>query len=108
MTSDPELKAAYRRYNRLLFGNSLRPDVITCWDVLEKPHRLDAELSDEIVKGRFTLRIHEKFKEQKNQWVLLMIHEMAHLHVWPYDRHGEHYDREIERLTKYKSYRKLL
>ena len=105
MTSDPELRAEFKKYNRLLFGNSLRSDVILYWDAMDG---LDGELSDEIIPGRFVIRINTAFAGWKNQWRICLIHEMAHLHLWPYELHGDPWDREIRRLTKYKSYRKLL
>lgn len=105
MTSDPYLLTEYRRYNRLLFGNSLRSDVILYWDALEG---LDAEIDDKLIPGKFVIRVNTALAGWKNQWRICLIHEMAHLHLWPYEKHGEQWDREIVRLTKYKSYRKLL
>lgn len=105
MTSDPELMAEYRKYNRLLFGNSLRPDVILFWDAMDG---LDGEIDDKLITGKFTIRMNTALAGWKNQWRICLIHEMAHLHLWPYESHGEAWDREITRLTKFKSYRKLL
>lgn len=105
MTSDPELLSQYRKYNRLLFGGKLRADVILYWDALEG---LDAECSDEIIPGSIVIRVNTAFAGWKNQWRICLIHEMAHLHLWPYEAHGEPWDREIQRLTTFKSYRKLL
>ena len=107
MTSDPELLAEYRRYNRLLFGNSLRPDVILYWDSLSEDDA-DAIIDDKLIPGKFVIRVKAALAGWKNQWRLCLIHEMAHLHLWPYQHHGDAWDREIIRLTKYKSYRKLL
>jgi hypothetical protein len=105
MQSSPDILQEFRRFNRLLFGNSLRHDVLTYWDALDG---LDAELSDEIIPGKFVLRINTAFAGWKNQWRILLVHEMAHLHLWPYELHGEQWDREIQRIAKYKSYRRLL
>lgn len=105
MTSDPELLSEFKKYNRLLFGNSLRNDVILFWDAMDG---LDAEIDDRLIKGKFTIRMNTALAGWKNQWRICLIHEMAHLHLWPYEFHGEAWDREIQRLTKYKSYRKLL
>jgi hypothetical protein len=110
MTSDPELLSEYRRLNRLLFGNSLRSDIFLYWDAMydDDGGMLDGELSDEIVPGKFVIRINTAFAGWKNQWRIVLAHEMAHLHLWPYEKHGDPWDHEIVRLTKYKSYRKLL
>lgn len=110
MTSDPEMAAEFRKYNRLLFGNSLRTDVILFWDALydSDGNMLDGEIDDKIIKGKFVLRLNTALAGWKNQWRICLIHEMAHLHIWPYQFHGELWDREVLRLTKFKSYRKLL
>jgi hypothetical protein len=107
VTSDPELMVEWRKYNRLLFGNSLRNDVILYWDSLSE-EEADGEINDEIIPGKFVIRIKAALAGWKNQWRIALIHEMAHLHIWPYQRHGEQWDREIVRLCKYKSFRKLI
>lgn len=110
MNSDPELAAEFRKYNRLLFGNSLRSDVILFWDALYDTdgNGMDAEIDDRLIPGRFAIRMNTALAGWKNQWRLCLIHEMAHLHLWPYENHGDQWDREIARICKYKSYRKLL
>lgn len=110
MTSDPELLREYRRFNRLLFGGKLPSNVLLYWDALydKDGNLLDGEVDDRLIPGQFVIRINTAFAGWKNQWRIVLCHECAHLHIWPYEHHGEPWDREIQRLCKFKSYRKLL
>jgi hypothetical protein len=109
MISDPEIAAEFRKYNRLLFANKLPTNVIMYWDALydENGEMLDGEIDDKLISGKFVLRLNTALAGWKNQWRICLVHEMAHLHIWPYEYHGEPWDREIKRLCTYKSYRKL-
>jgi hypothetical protein len=107
MTSDPELAKAYRRYNRIWFRNRLPSldRVVLYWDSIPG---LDGECSDDIIPGKWVIRIQTAFAGWSNQWRIVLAHELAHLANWPYEKHGPKFDAEIQRLTKFKSYRKLL
>ncbi len=110
MPSDPTLRRAYNNINAAFFDNRL-PDVELMW---ESCHGNLGE-TFEIVAIEETggvadlgIRICPSIRWAKTMWKQTLLHEMCHVKLYPYLGHGDKFDREIQRLCTFKSYRKLL
>lgn len=75
------------------------------WDAMAE---LFGEVDDELIPGKFAVRINTMLAGWPNLAQIVLLHEMAHIAVWPDETHGAAWDKEMRRLCRFKSYRKLL
>ena len=112
LTSDPKLRRWYLQFNRQWFNGDLPDDVTVywdpvsaqaeCWSVLAIPGTRDHE---PIVD--FIIRIDPRmsFSRALAKWALL--HEMAHVKLYPNLNHGPKFHAEMLRLANCGAFRKL-
>ncbi|HTV07820.1 MAG TPA: SprT-like domain-containing protein [Candidatus Aquilonibacter sp.] len=93
--SDRQLRRWYRDFNRRFFGGCLPSDA----DVLYAP--VDGAHGDALVEsnGEFTVRINPACAIDWRIVRMTLLHEMAHLKLWPYRAHGERFEKEMQRLA---------
>lgn len=94
MICDRELQRVYRDYNRRWFSNCLPHDVDCFFSPVEDCYGLVQQEN-----GGFILQINPKYAMEGRLWRLTLLHEQAHLSVWPYRRHGEPFQDEMKRLA---------
>ena len=81
---DKEIGKAYRRYNRLWFDDSLPHDC----DVFFSPEPdCYGQVHEE--DGSWTLQLNPLYAVDHRAWKMVLIHEMVHLYLRPYLRHGK-------------------
>ena len=98
---DRELKRTYSRYNARWFNGELPDDV----DILFAPADCYGLVRNE--DGGFLLLIDPKYAMDGRMWRMTLLHEMAHLKVWPYKKHGETFQRTMQRLAQLGAFAKL-
>lgn len=91
--SDPQLKRWYAKYNRLYFDGQL-PDAAVWWEPLASTYA-DCNL----VEGEWRIRINPSLSGWTAIWKLTLLHEMAHVNLWPNKRHGKKFHEEMMRLA---------
>ena len=110
MDSDRALKRMYSRFNRTYFNGELPETTLVWWEPCsdadgrtESPENDPASL---VIKLDPSLYSHGRLTK------LVLLHEMVHVLMWArgarVEDHGRLFDAEIQRLTEYREYRKLL
>jgi hypothetical protein len=99
---DRELHRLYRQYNARWFGGELPEDVDCFFAPVEDCHGLVWQES-----GGWILQINPKYLVDANLWKITLLHEMAHLKVLPYWRHGAPFQAEMQRLAIAGAFRRL-
>lgn len=112
MTSDPTLRRLYLRYNKLFFNGELPLEVAIYWAPLgdavgmseDAPASLKKEGASYLIRIDPVLGGLPRFIRQT------VVHEMAHIKLFKQNisDHGKEWDKEIQRLTKFRAYRKML
>lgn len=101
---DRQLRRWYRDFNARYFKDEL-PDEVdllyfpisdACADVLPDP------------AGIFMVRIHPMYSLDTNVTKAMLLHEMIHIHLHPFQRHGERFYAEVTRLVIAGAYKGLL
>jgi hypothetical protein len=119
--SDPELSKLYSYYRRKFFDNKLPPpssiyigydklennDSATVWDE-EVDFSSKSHLLEENEEFVILLNIRMKEDNDKTNLRLSLIHEMAHIKLWPYIAHGNPWKQELLRLFNVGAYYPLL
>lgn len=97
MLSDKQLLRWYREYNRKWFSAALPEDI----DILFAP--VDdctvAKLNDCDVQN-YVLQINPRYLVDTCMVRMTLLHEMAHIKLWPYKAHGVRFQQEMLRLAK--------
>lgn len=102
--SDAELRRWYRQYNRRWFADELPDDI----DVLYAPvDGLCGEVS-EGEAGDLIVRINPAYALDTRIARITLLHEMAHIKLWPKRNHGTVFQRELQRLAIAGAYKGLL
>jgi hypothetical protein len=112
MISDAKLKRLYRWVNVTFYEGELPDDVEVWWEACQdasaKAVALDSLRGEHPQLGiKFDPCLSLLWRYAK----LCMIHECAHIKLWPIrglTDHGKRFDEEIQRLCSFKTYRKLL
>lgn len=113
MKSDPQLRRWYLGYNRELFGGELPEDTVA---IMWEPCGGAVAETQPCDDGEFIIRVNPCLrgvgsKPHHSCARLALIHEMAHVKLLPNSRlayHGTKFDEEMQRLSQFKSFRKLL
>lgn len=95
MLSDKQLRRWYREYNQRWFSGEL-PESI---DILYAP--ITGCLGDVIdcPAEDFIIRINPQCAFDTRMVRMILLHEMAHVAVWPYAWHGGKFQDEMQRLA---------
>lgn len=100
---DKRLTDAFVKFNKLYFDNQLPQDTQVGWKDMEfgvcngRCSTDDAEGEEE----HHTLYINREFKAKGHRSLALitLLHEMAHVKLYPYKHHGKKFDLEMLRLA---------
>ncbi len=101
--SDPLLRKWYQTYNRKYFGGSLSDDVTLFWEQSSEVYGDCNEMPD----GDMVIRINPAIMGFTPLWQLTLLHEMAHLKLWPYENHGKPFQVEMLRLAALGALKKI-
>lgn len=114
MHSDPKLRRWYLKFNADFFGGELPDDVEVYW----APGGTDAGRTFQIAPpmdgnpAQLAITIDPCFMGIPRHAKIILAHEMCHVKLWPrgerLTHHGTTFDEEIQRLTTFRAYRKLL
>lgn len=95
MRSDRQLRRWYRDYNRRYFGGRLPVDTVCYYSTVD--HCYGDCACD--AAGRFTIRVNPDITSRRCSRRFTLLHEMAHVAVWPRRTHGKYFDSEMLRLA---------
>jgi hypothetical protein len=97
----PRLKKIYNTYNRKFFDNTLPHDTqIGYNDEMEGKHGLTLGIfDDESNHLFFFIYISPTTHSDKAQLKLTVLHECAHVKLYPYMKHGKRFEEEMYRLA---------
>lgn len=101
--SDPTLKKWYQHYNRKYFGGELPDDVVLFWEQSSEIYGDCNEMAD----GEMVIRINPAIMGFAPLWQITLLHEMAHLKLWPYETHGKKFQNEMLRLATLGALKKI-
>jgi hypothetical protein len=108
LASDPQLRRWYASFRRRYFSNRLPlpSEIEIFYDAMPG---LQAECDDEDMphNGEFIVRINRAWKEHPEVAKLWLLHEMAHMHLWPYSDHGKQFQDEMKRLALADAFKRL-
>jgi hypothetical protein len=102
MLCDRELQRIYRQYNRRWFDDQLPDDVDCLFSPVDDCYGLVQQAG-----GGWLLQINPKYSMEGRLWRLTLLHEMVHLHLNPYLRHGLRFQEEMQRLAASGAFRRL-
>lgn len=90
-----QLRRWYRDANQRWFGGKLPDDVDLFW----APHDGCSGMAWQEGDG-FVILINPAYALDFHVARLTLLHEMAHLALWPYRKHGPRFEAEMRRLAK--------
>jgi hypothetical protein len=101
--SDKHLRRWYREFNRRFFSAALPEDI----DLLYAP--VERCLADVTFcpAQEFVLRINPRYAIDTRVVRLTLLHEMAHVKLWPYRTHGPQFEAEMQRLANIGAFKGL-
>lgn len=99
--SDPELRRWYRSFRRKYFGNNLpdAKDVEIYYDDMPGLQADCATEDDAPEMDDYRIRIHATWREHPEIAKLWLLHEMNHLDLLPYEKHGKRFQAGMVRLA---------
>jgi hypothetical protein len=98
MKNNPWLKRCFHKYNELYFGGLL-PDAVVFWEPAFVTRDELGELYQD--KGTFVIRIDPSIRNYTKALArMTLLHEMAHMKLWPDIRHGRKFNDEMLRLAQ--------
>jgi hypothetical protein len=101
--SERQLIRLYNKFNLLYFNNGL-PPVRIFYSPVDGGYADCCQLEDGVMQVRINPSV--------GGWVdflkLTLLHEMVHVKLWPYRKHGVRFDREVQRLMGFKEIRALV
>lgn len=93
--SDPKLRRWYRRNNRRFFGGRLTGNVLLIYETVPGAFGDCLLMPD----GYFRIRVNPIPGTGHRTHRFTLIHEMAHVKLWPDTGHGATFDAEMMRLA---------
>ena len=110
MKNDPTLRRWFLKYNKLLFDNKLPLNTICLWEPLGPAVGETSILVKDPMQ--FIIKVDPCIMGLRRFTRQTLVHEQAHIKLWPLgDKealHGKAWDEEIQRLTKFRCYRRML
>lgn len=96
MPSEAHLKRLYAKYNRLYFDGELPTHTKVWWEPTSSAYA-DVILGDD---GVWKLRVNPSISGWLSIYKWALLHEMAHIKLHPYQKHGRKFDAEMMRLAQ--------
>lgn len=104
-TPDAKLRRYYHRWNARYFEGRLPEDVEFRWEA-------DADYENcgtaRLENGKGFIHLNPALHINFAQVLISLAHEMIHLLLWPYRRHGKRFNAEVARLVLAGMYKGLL
>lgn len=104
--SDKRLLYWYRKYNKLYFDNKLPTTILVGWndemkaDTCAQHNGVGLELAEDGITLRITvIHLDPKKHVGSTDTRLSLLHEMCHVALFPYDKHGKKFKDEKRRLA---------
>lgn len=107
---DKRLQKLYVKYNKLYFDNSLPSDVQVGWVAYPEDSVHIAEtatLDEDNGVIHHTIYIGESIRSLDTVVKMTLLHEMVHVKIHPYNKHGRKFDEEMLRLASRGAFNKL-
>ena len=107
--SNPQLCRWYSRYREQYFGDRLPPP--HCVSLRFEHPEEDQDgcvMEDSEGAGLFHVQIDPALRAFKSLAKIVLLHEMAHVSIWPIRKHGKGFKQVLERLWEAGAYRGLL
>lgn len=101
LKQDYQLSRLYAKFNRLYFDTRLPANPVVGWDSTISSDQWAWTIHDNI-EGTQILHIglNPDLKKLPSQFKrLFLLHEMAHVAIWPYKHHGKKFQEEMQRLA---------
>lgn len=103
LKSHGHLRKLYLNYRTAFFGSDISRDVACAWDVDIKSlaetefilHE-DGELEGEL---EINIKLNPVIRFEPKVYKMTLLHEMAHVKLYPYLAHGKKFDQEMLRLA---------
>jgi hypothetical protein len=99
--SDKRLRKLYARYNKEFFDSELPVEVQVGWN--DDPATsygftlcIDDDETDHVA---FQIHLNKAIQVSYEQTRLTLLHEMAHVKLHPYTKHGKKFQEEMKRLA---------
>ena len=109
MDSDLKLKRLYNTLNARYYEGSLPGTTALWWERCADKAAVTFEIDGASYLG---IKVDPSVMGFGKYLKLVLNHEMSHVKLWPLGYkladHGRYFDEEIQRLTKFRSYRNLL
>lgn len=95
------LKTIYNTYNRKYFDGQLPSETLVGWndELGPKTFGLNISVADEGNHLLFTISIDPRKHFSSEQYRLTLLHEMCHIKLYPYMKHGKKFNEEMLRLA---------
>lgn len=102
MKSHGHLRKLYLHYRERYFGNTIPEDVPVCWSGEVSPKdraHLAIRIEDDGTTS-FEIHLDPVLRVLGPDWYkMALLHEMAHLKIYPKTKHGKLFDAEMFRLA---------
>jgi predicted metal-dependent hydrolase len=104
MESEPQLLRCYRRFDRLWFNDELPHDILIYYDAIGRSYGDCQQLEgggawSRTEAGEFIIRVNPSVRGWKAQREWVVLHEMAHIKLYPGTNHGKRFQAEMLRLA---------
>ena len=93
---DRQLRRWYRAANERWFAGALPDDT----DLLYARCEGCSAIADRDASEAFFIQINPAYAIDRRMVQLTLLHEMTHIALWPYKRHGNRFEAEMLRLAK--------
>ena|SRR6185312_9215877 len=100
--ADKRLKTIYLRYNREAFDGTLPTDTEVGWndELKDKMYGITLGIADEDTKHLFfQIHVNEELRRWPEVVRLTLLHEMNHIYLYPYMKHGKRFEEAMVRLA---------
>lgn len=98
---DKRLKTQYDKANKLFWDGELPQDTVIGWNdgLIDTVLGMTLGVSDEETNHTFFhIHIHSDIKRFRSVWLMTLMHEMAHVKLHPYMKHGRKFNEELHRI----------
>lgn len=99
MDDDRRLQRWYQDFNIKWFGGELPDEVDTFFGPCVHDHSMYGYVEDFDHVTEFELCLDHNLIKDERLAKMFLLHEMAHVKLWPYVTHGERFQKEMQRLA---------
>jgi SprT-like family len=104
MNSHPQLMRLFRKFNAKYFDGALPEPLIKYEHITTMKCFGLCDKADE----QFIITIDPQWASTRAFRHITLLHEMIHIHIWPYASHGKRFQEETVRLALAGAYKEVL